>query len=124
MNKTFHVTRDKYARMKDITDIITQLTGFKFKQFEIAEFVPEVVRRCKTTDLLFPLLDFLVRSVDNISAMEYKLYNNDNYVRAKDESQYALQDPSLEDTVKGMLKMMIKKDIIKARLLEASKCLS
>src|SRR6185369_16800577 len=30
INGTYHVTRDDYARMKDITDIVHQLTGRKF----------------------------------------------------------------------------------------------
>ncbi len=120
VNKSFHVTRDKYARMKDITDIIHTLTGTNFKQFEIPQFVPEVVSRCTTEDLLFPLLDFLVRSVDNIAAMEYKLYDNSNYQNAKLQSPHAIQDPSLDDTVKGMVRMMINREIISARLLETT----
>ncbi len=119
VNKTFHITRDEFARMKDITDIINQLTGQDFTMFELPQFVPEIVSQCKKDDLLFPLLDFLVRSVGNISAMEFKLYDNSNYRKAKDEAPAALQDISLEDTVKGMLQLMINKDIVKTRLLEA-----
>jgi thioester reductase-like protein len=118
VNQTFHITRDKFARMKDITDIITQLTGQSFTMFELPEFVPEIVSQCKKEDLLFPLLDFLVRSVGNISAMEFKLYSNDNYQKAKEESKSALPDPSLVNTVKGMLRLMINKEIVNTRLLE------
>ncbi|MEQ8530267.1 MAG: thioester reductase domain-containing protein, partial [Imperialibacter sp.] len=86
VNKTFHVTRDEYARMKDITDIITKLTGREFKGFELPKFVPEIVGKCGKEDLLFPLLDFLVRSVNNISSMEFKRYSNDSYCEAKVKS--------------------------------------
>jgi thioester reductase-like protein len=116
INKTFHVTREKYANMMDITAIITKLTGEPMHEFKLKHFVPEVVSRCTTNDLLFPLLDFLVQSVDNISAMEFKLYNNDNYCKSKKLSAFNMCDPSLEETVRGMLLFMQKKGIIKASI--------
>src|SRR6201999_3517087 len=85
-NKTFHVVRDEYSNMVDITDLITQLTGRQFDQFALPDFVPELIRRCRKEDLLFPLLDFLVGSVDNISAMEFKRYDNSSYQMARDAS--------------------------------------
>lgn len=118
INKTFHVTRDEYARMKDITDIISKLTGREFKGFELPKFVPEIVSKCNKEDLLFPLLDFLVRSVDNISSMEFKRYSNDGYFEAKNRSQYGVLDPTLEETVRGMLKFMIGKEIVNVKLVE------
>src|SRR5208282_181744 len=66
-NKTYHVTRDDYANMLDITGLITKATGRQFEIFSLPDFVPELIRRCRKEDLLFPLLDFLVNSVDNIS---------------------------------------------------------
>ena len=65
-NQTFHVVRDDYSNMLDITDLITKSTGRQFEVFSLPEFVPELIRRCRKEDLLFPLLDFLVGSVDNI----------------------------------------------------------
>jgi thioester reductase-like protein len=124
INNTFHVTRDKYARMKDITDIITELTGKNFTGYELPQFVPEVVARCRKEDLLFPLLDFLVRSVDNISSMEFKLYDNSGYRKGKNESDFGLADPSLVDTVKGMLRLMINRGIVNVSLLETNKVTS
>ena len=67
-NKTYHVVRDDYANMLDITGLITKATGRQFEVFSLPDFVPELIRRCRKEDLLFPLLDFLVNSVDNISA--------------------------------------------------------
>ncbi len=111
-NKTYHVVRDDYANMMDITGLITKSTGRQFDIFSISDFVPELIRRCRKEDLLFPLLDFLVGSVDNISAMEFKRYESSSYQAARDASAWGKADPSLEDTVNGILKFMHRKGII------------
>lgn len=111
-NKTYHVVRDDYANMLDITGLITRLTGRQFEIFSISEFVPELIRRCRKEDLLFPLLDFLVGSVDNITAMEFKRYESSTYQEARDASTWGTADPSLEETVGGILKFMHRKGII------------
>jgi thioester reductase-like protein len=111
-NKTYHVVRDDYANMLDITGLITKATGRQFEIFSLPDFVPELIRRCGKEDLLFPLLDFLVGSVDNISAMEFKRYESSCYQAARDASVWGKPDPSLEDTVNGILKFMHRKGII------------
>src|SRR5579862_9700209 len=111
-NKTYHVTRDDYSNMTDITGLINKATGRRFEHFSLPDFVPELIRRCRKEDLLFPLLDFLVDSVDNITAMEFKRYDNSGYQAARDASAYGKPDPSLEDTVNGILKFMQRKGII------------
>ncbi len=111
-NQTYHVTRDDYANMLDITDLITRSTGRRFEIFNLPDFVPELIRRCRKEDLLFPLLDFLVGSVDNISSMEFKRYDSSTYQAARDASAWGKADPSLEDTVNGILKFMHRKGII------------
>jgi thioester reductase-like protein len=111
-NKTYHVTRDDYANMLDITGLITKATGRQFEIFSLPNFVPELIRRCRKEDLLFPLLDFLVGSVNNISAMEFKRYDSSTYQAARNASVWGKQDPSLEDTVNGILKFMHRKGII------------
>ncbi|HUO13980.1 MAG TPA: thioester reductase domain-containing protein [Verrucomicrobiae bacterium] len=111
-NRTYHVVRDDYANMMDITDLITKATGRQFEIFSLPEFVPELIRRCKKEDLLFPLLDFLVGSVDNISAMEFKRYDSSCYQAARNASAWGNPDPSLEDTVNGILRFMQRKGII------------
>jgi hypothetical protein len=98
--------------MLDITGLITKATGRQFEIFSIGDFVPELIRRCRKEDLLFPLLDFLVGSVDNISAMEFKRYDSSSYQQARDASVAGIPDPSLEDTVNGILKFMHRKGII------------
>jgi thioester reductase-like protein len=111
-NQTYHVVRDDYANMLDITGLITKATGRQFEIFSLPDFVPELIRRCRKEDLLFPLLDFLVNSVDNISAMEFKRYDSTGYQAARDASAWGKPDPSLEDTVNGILKFMQRKGII------------
>jgi thioester reductase-like protein len=111
-NKTYHVTRDDYSNMMDITGLITKATGRQFETFKLPDFVPELIRRCRKEDLLFPLLDFLVGSVDNISSMEFKRYDSSSYQMARDASVWGKADPSLEDTVNGILKFMYRKGII------------
>jgi thioester reductase-like protein len=111
-NRTYHVTRDDYSNMMDITRLITKATGRQFETFRLPDFVPELIRRCRKEDLLFPLLDFLVGSVDNISAMEFKRYDSSSYQKARDASVWGKADPSLEDTVNGILKFMYRKGII------------
>ena len=117
-NQTFHVVRDDYSNMMDITRLITESTGRQFEAFTLPEFVPELIRRCRKEDLLFPLLDFLVGSVDNISSMEFKRYDSSTYQAARDASAWGRPDPSLEDTVNGILKFMNRKGIISVTVRE------
>jgi thioester reductase-like protein len=119
-NKTYHVVRDDYANMLDITGLITKSTGRQFEIFSVKEFVPELIRRCRKEDLLFPLLDFLVGSVDNITAMEFKRYESSSYQQARDASARGIADPSLDDTVNGILKFMHRKGIISVAPREVS----
>lgn len=106
LGKTFHVTRDVYVHMGDVMDIITRQTGRRFEFFDLPDFVPEVIRRCTASDPLFPLLDFLVGSIDNISSMEFKRYENRNYQEARTGAPGAVNDPSLELTVAGILQFL------------------
>ena len=119
-NKMYHVVRDDYANMLDITDLITKATGRQFEVFSLPDFVPELIRRCRKEDLLFPLLDFLVNSVDNISSMEFKRYDSSSYQAARDASAWGKPDPSLEETVNGILKFMHRKGIISVELRECN----
>jgi len=112
INKTFHVTRDHLETMPQITDIISRKMDISFEAFSLKDFVPEVIERCARDDLLFPLLDFLVESVDNIAAMEYKLYDNSCYRAARDQSQFGLQDLPLEDVVAGVISYFKRNDLM------------
>ncbi len=115
VNGTYHVTRDEYANMMDVTNMITELTGRRFRLFKLREFVPEVIRRSTKDDLVFPLLDFLLGSVDRIAAMEFKRYDSSEYQRARDACSGCLPDPTLEETVRGILRFLERKGIVRLR---------
>ncbi len=51
-------------------------------------------------------------SVDNITSMEFKRYDSSSYQMARNASEWGKADPSLEDTVNGILKFMHRKGII------------
>ena len=84
-----------------------------FRNYALPDFVPEVIKRCHSGDILFPLLEFLVRSVDNISAMEFKRYDNRNYRHVRDASAFGKADPPLHDVVLGILRFMRKHGLVK-----------
>ena len=112
INKTFHITRDQLETMPQITAIIGQQASIQFEAFPLKDFVPEVIQRCTRDDLLYPLLDFLVESVENISAMEYKLYDNSGYRGARDRSPFGLQDAPLESVVAGIVSFLRRKSLL------------
>jgi hypothetical protein len=85
---------------------------------DLADFVPRVIERCQKDDLLFPLLNFLVRSVDGITEMEFKRYDNSNYRLARAQSPFGKEDPPLEDVVSGILRFMRKHGIAEGHEVE------
>jgi thioester reductase-like protein len=118
VGKTFHVTRDNYSSMLEITNLLGELTQTEFTDYAIEDFVPTIIERCQTDDLLFPLLNFLVRSVDNITAMEFKRYDSSDYQEARARSPFGVPDPPLEDVVSGIVRFMARHDIINGRKAE------
>ena len=112
IGQTFHVTRDEYASMKDVTDALGLLTGRHFEYYPLHDFVPLVIDRCDRDDLLFPLLNFLVRSQDNITAMEFKRYDSTGYQQARARAHGAAADPPLEDVVAGIVRFMERRGIL------------
>ncbi len=112
LGATVHVTRDQYATLADVTDIVRERTGRSFRYHALPDFVPEVIRRCHTGDVLFPLLEFLVRSVDSISAMEFKRYDNSTYRKWRDASPFGRPDPPLTDVVLGILRFLHRHDLV------------
>ena len=112
VNQTFHVTRDEYASMKDVTDALGELTGRQFDYHPLGDFVPLVIERCERDDLLFPLLNFLVRSQHNITAMEFKRYDSSGYRRARARAPGAAADPPLDEVVAGIVRFMRRRGIL------------
>ena len=121
VNHTFHVTRDVFSSMQDVTAILSQLAEREFRNYPLKEFVPEVISLCKKDDLLFPLLNFLVRSVDNISSMEFKRYDNSNYQKFRKLSPFGKEDDTLEAVVNGIYQFMTNNHIIESEKSENEK---
>ena len=61
------------------------------------------------------MVNFLVHSVDNITAMEFKRYDSSNYQKARAQSPVGMPDPPLEDVVLGIVRFMVRHGIIKGR---------
>lgn len=112
LNKIFHVTRDTYSNLEDVTDIFTKYTGVSFEVNPLKDFVPKIVDSCAKTDILFPLLNFLVKSEQKISRMEFKLYDNSNYRYYRDISPFGSPDRPLDEVVYGILKFMKDQNIV------------
>ncbi len=77
-----------------------------------------MIERCQQGDLLFPLVNFLVLSMDNITAMEFKRYDSANYQKARARSPVGMPDPPLEDVVMGIVRFMVRHGIISGRSAE------
>lgn len=112
LDGTFHLTRDSYERMSDLTDVLARRLSRPFELFDIHAFVSEVIRRCTRDDPLFPLLDFLIGAVDDLAAMEAKLYDNAGYRSARDRSEVGRADPSLEQVVDGILAFLQRQHLV------------
>ena len=112
LGRTFHVTRDEHSTMRDLTDLLAEKTGAAFTLHDLDRFVPEMVGRCRREDLLFPLLNFLVRSVDNIAAMEFKLYDSAHYRWARSLAPRGREDPPLARVVEGLVTFMRRHGLV------------
>jgi thioester reductase-like protein len=112
VGKTFHVTRDEHSTLRDVSRLLGALTGTDFVELPVHEFVPTMIERCRRGDLLFPLVNFLVHSVDNITAMQFKRYDSSNYQQARARSPFGVPDPLLEDVVAGILRFMTRHGLV------------
>ncbi len=105
LGQTLHVTRDDYASLAQVTDILGRLSGRPIELLGLHDFVDAVIERCTKQDPLFPLLNFFVRSTEKISAMSFKRYGNSQY-RAARARVGCGADPSLEMVVGGLYAFM------------------
>lgn len=111
LNGVYHITRDEYCNMKDIVSIIESRLGCNFEYYNINSFLNEVIRRCEKDEMLFPLVDFLSHSVDKISEMKYKKYNNTEYKKARTLVN-GIEDPPLEEVVDNILLFLKRFNLI------------
>ena len=110
-NKTYHVVRDDYANMLDITSLITKATGGQFEVFSLPDFVPELIRRCRRKICCFHCwiswLNWWITS-RRWSSNATKV----PAIRPPGCFRMGQARSSLEETVNGILKFMHRKGII------------
>ncbi|HFQ15939.1 MAG TPA: fatty acyl-AMP ligase, partial [Rhodobacteraceae bacterium] len=111
IGQCFHVVRDALETMQMTTDIISKKQGMDFTMYPLDRFVPQIIRRCTRADPLYPLLDFLVGSVDNISSMEFKRYDSRQYQAARNRAPDGRADPPLEQVVDGILRFLQQRNL-------------
>ena len=83
----------------------TGVSGKPIALLELDAFVDAVLQRCTPEDPLFPLLNFFVRSTENMKAMSFKRYQNDGYQAAR-AATGCPGDSSLEEVVYGIYQFM------------------
>ncbi len=115
LGQTFHVTRDVYSSLSDITDVFAELTETEFVRYPVKQFISLMIERCVKGDLLFPLVNFFVHSADNITAMEFKRYGSSGYQAARGRSAHGIPDPPLEDVVLGIVRFMVRHGLVEGR---------
>ena len=111
LGQTYHVTRDAYASLADVTEILGRITGQPIQLLDLDAFVDAVLAHCTKDDPLFPLLNFFVRSTDKIKAMSFKRYDNSGYQAAR-VAKGCDGDPPLEAVVRGIHHFMEHKGLV------------
>ena len=120
-NKTYHVVRDDYANMLDITGLITKSTGRQFEIFSIYRFrsrtdPADAGRKiCSFRCWIFWWAPWTTSPRWSSNAMTTPPIRRPGMPR-----RGAIPDPSLEDTVNGILKFMHRKGIISVAARELS----
>ena len=112
LHGTYNVVKDDYINMVDITNILSKKLSRKFQLFTMNDFVGEIIKRCHIDDPIYPLIDFLINSVDHLIKMENKRYDNSQYRLAKNLTNSSVEDPSLEKTIDGILTFMKNKKLM------------
>jgi len=102
----FHLTVNNYNNLVDVTRLMSQDYGIRFRYLELDEFAAEMRRLCGKDDPAYPLLDFVVRSHPKIAAMQRKRYNNASFRAALARSGRGRPDPSLQETVSYLMTSM------------------
>ncbi|MCV7257569.1 thioester reductase domain-containing protein [Mycobacterium shimoidei] len=108
----FNMTADDYYNLTDVTRILSERYGYRFDYHDIPSFAQEANRRCGPRDPLFPLVDFLIRSADKISAMRDKRYDNAQYRYARALAKVRLREPALTDTVDHLVRFLRQERLI------------
>jgi thioester reductase-like protein len=109
--QTYHVTTGGYHTMMDITRVLTVKYGYRFRYFDIPEFVAEIRRRCTERDGLYPLLNFIERSHAKVAVMQHKRYHNEHYAEAVQRTG-GREEPRLDEVVSYLVAYMRNERLI------------
>jgi thioester reductase-like protein len=111
----FNMTADDYYNLTDITRILSERYGYSFTYHDIPSFADEVNRRCTPQDPLYPLVDFISRSADKITAMRDKRYDNTEYRKARALAKVDLHEPELTETVDNLVRFLRQTQMVTKR---------
>ena len=108
----YNMTADDYYNLTDITRILSERYGYRFDYHDIPSFAEQLNRRCTPRDQLYPLVDFLTRSANKISAMREKRYDNTQYRHARELAKVHLRESALTNTVDNLVRFLRHKGLI------------
>jgi thioester reductase-like protein len=99
----FNITADDYYNIMDVTRLMSERHGYRFSYLDMPSFVEQLNRRCTPRDPIYPLLDFLTRSSEKITAAAHKRYDSIQYRHARALAKVRLREPALTDTVDNLV---------------------
>jgi thioester reductase-like protein len=102
----FNMTADDYYNIMDVTRLMSERHGYRFSYYDMPSFVEQVKRRCAPRDALYPLVDFLTRSSDKITAAAHKRYDSTQYRHARGLAKVRLREPALTATVDNLVRFV------------------
>jgi thioester reductase-like protein len=108
----FNMTADDYYGLVDVARVLSERHGYRFTYHDIPSFTEQVNRRGTADDPIYPLVDFLDRATDKITAMRDKRYDNTQYRKARELANVRLREPALADTVTDLLGFLRSEGLI------------
>jgi thioester reductase-like protein len=108
----FNMTADDYYNLTDVTRILSERYGYRFEYHDIPSFTEQLNRRCTPNDQMYPLVDFLTRSADKITAMRDKRYDNTQYRHRRGLIDVRLREPALTETVDHLVRFLRNERLI------------
>jgi thioester reductase-like protein len=113
---TFHLTADSYYNMQTVCNLISYKFGYSFRYVSIPDFIEHMNTHCSEGDPLFPLVPFFNQNYRKILQMSHKRYDNQSYRHSRDLSPLSMPEPSLEETVSGIVWFLQRENLIPAPL--------
>jgi thioester reductase-like protein len=108
----FNMTADDYYNLSDITRLLSERHGYRFEYHDVHSFAQQVELRSGPGDPIYPLVDFLTRSIDKIAAMRDKRYDNRQYRKARELAEVRLREPALAETVDDLLRYVRQEGLV------------